>query len=205
MDSVKHFMKLDWLAFKPHQYYLLFSLFPMISVFTIKSVAPLFSAATAAMMAFAIFARFFASEEKSGMARLYGLLPISKKDVVMGRYMNCIIMGLGCIFVSALLLGLCTAFIPEIKFSDVVLYYSIFFGVFLICSAIQLPIMFKLGYIKGQLPAMILPLLAFYAFIFVKPLIKLQSDLAVILALAGLLCLVISMRISIAICANKEV
>ena len=65
-----------------------------------------FGSSMALIMSFMIFGHLFASEEKSGMARLYGSLPMNKKDVVIGRYMNCAGMGLGCILVGALLMGL---------------------------------------------------------------------------------------------------
>lgn len=209
MGNARHFIKLDLLAFKPYRIYLLFSFFPMISVFIIKSMAALTGESLALMISFMIITHLFASEEKNGMARLYGSLPMNKKDVVIGRYINCILMGLGCILVSALLMGLCCSFIPEIKFSNVVFYYSVILGIFLICLVIQLPLMFELGYTKGQLPAMILPVLVLYALMFtggnfLKPLSSFQNYLGIILTFAGLLSLAVSLCISIVIYRNKQ-
>jgi len=209
MGNARHFIKLDLLAFKPYRIYLLFSFFPMISIFIIKSMAALTGASLALMISFMIITHLFASEEKNGMVRLYGSLPMNKKDVVIGRYINCTIMGLGCILVSALLMGLCAAAFVEIKLAEVVFYFSLIAGIFLFCLAVQLPILIKRGYIKGQIPALISSVLAMYSLLLFgrelfKTLVHFQFYLVAVLALAGLVSLAVSLCISIVIYRNKQ-
>lgn len=106
----------------------------------------------------------FAVGDKNGIDTLYCTLPISKKDVVIGRYVFSLLLNLivGAIafIASALLMTTRGGFNGQETFMVVLLCVALFTTV----QAIQLPIYFKLGYAKAKLLAY-LPFIAFPAII----------------------------------------
>ena len=109
----------------------------------------------------------FSISEKNGMERMYGVLPISKKHLVMGRYIYTCSIGLLVsllppIIYSILLrvLGV-TVSLPEICMSAV-----FGFAIFSFYTVIQLPGFYKHGTLKGR-GFMYIPIIAYMALMYV--------------------------------------
>lgn len=93
----------------------------------------------------------FSITEKNSMERLYGILPIRKSDMVIGRYLFIIIMGLIALIFSLIVHPIILTILGEdISQSDLI--YATFTGIFLFAlyTVFQLPGYYKLGSIKGR-------------------------------------------------------
>ncbi len=146
MNSALRFAKMDILSFKPYRKYLL--LLPL--------AAAVISDTRIGATPFIVFLLLtslapylFASEDNNSMHRLYALLPISKKDVVFGRYICCVTGALLYIILMTLIQCACTIF-TGLTISHIVYSMIICAGLFLLFTAIQFPIFFKIGFIKGK-------------------------------------------------------
>ena len=93
----------------------------------------------------------FSITEKNAMERLYGILPIRKSDMVIGRYIFIIIMGLSALIFSLAAQPVILTILGEnISISDFI--SAAFTGIFLFAlyTVFQLPGYYKLGSIKGR-------------------------------------------------------
>ena len=93
----------------------------------------------------------FSVSEKNGMERLYGILPISKKHLVLGRYLFTCLWGLTVLLFSVIVQPIILNFIGEkIETSDII--YAVVFSVimFTAVTAFQFPGFYKHGSIKGR-------------------------------------------------------
>lgn len=109
----------------------------------------------------------FSISEKNGMEKMYGILPISKKHLVMGRYLYTSSIGLLVsllppILYSVLLRALgVTVSLPETCISAV-----FGFAVFSFYTLIQLPGFYKYGALKGK-GFMYIPMIVYFAAVYV--------------------------------------
>ena len=93
----------------------------------------------------------FSVTEKNSMERLYGILPVRKSDMVIGRYLFIIIMGL-----TALIFSLAAQPVILIILGETVSIFDFISaaitGIFLFAlyTVFQLPGYYKLGSIKGR-------------------------------------------------------
>ena len=93
----------------------------------------------------------FSITEKNAMERLYGILPIRKSDMVIGRYIFIIIMGLTALIFSLIAHPVILTILGEsISKSDLIIAAAT--GIFLFAhyTVFQLPGYYKLGSIKGR-------------------------------------------------------
>lgn len=118
----------------------------------------------------------FAVGEKNSLDTLYGTLSLSRKNVVVGRYVFVILlevifgaMMLLCSWVMSFLLG--AEFIP----SGEIFSLSLLSGVSSLVIAVQYPIYFKLGYNKAKPIALIPLFLVFLAILQLPSLAKLLN------------------------------
>jgi hypothetical protein len=137
---------MDMLCFKPYRKYLLLLPLAVVVILETRIMATPF---IVFLMLTTLAPYLFASEDKNSMHRLFALLPISKKDVVVGRYICCIIGATIYIILMTLIQCACSIFtgllIPYILYSMITCT-----GLFLLFTAIQFPIFFKVGFIKGK-------------------------------------------------------
>ena len=96
----------------------------------------------------------FSISEKGGVEKLFGMLPISKKDMVFGRYLYTIAAGLTTLILMLIIQTLILSFSSSVTAEDII--ESAFTGILLfsIFTAIQLPGYYKFGSIKGRFFAM---------------------------------------------------
>lgn len=135
---------------------------------------------------------------------------MNKKEVVIGRYFGGIIVGLICILATALLMTVDSTASSAFPLQDVINGFSLSTGVFFIMMSFQFPVLFQLGFIKAQTITMLLPgiVLLSVNLIWSKAYFQEMSHLSSIVSLAflplGLVCLIISLCISIVIYRNKQ-
>ena len=151
MGNVFQAAKLDGSLVRPYGKTLCFVLlFPLVfaainrSLLTGVSFAMCFMAMTASYP--------FSIGEQNGMERLYGMLPVRRRELVFGRYLFTLIQGALALAVSLLLQPLALFALGEAVGPGEVLF-SAAAGVFLyaLYTAFQLPGYYKYGSIKGRL------------------------------------------------------
>ena len=93
----------------------------------------------------------FSITEKNSMERLYGILPIRKSDMVIGRYIFIIIMGLTALIFSLIAHPVILTILGEsISVFDYISAAVIGIFLFALYTVFQLPGYYKLGSIKGR-------------------------------------------------------
>ena len=93
----------------------------------------------------------FSITEKNSMERLYGILPIRKSDMVIGRYIFIIIMGLIALIFSLVAHPVILTILGEtISIFDYISAAVIGIFLFALYTVFQLPGYYKLGSIKGR-------------------------------------------------------
>ena len=93
----------------------------------------------------------FSITEKNSMERLYGILPIRKSDMVIGRYIFIIIMGLTALIFSLVSHPVILTILGEsISIFDYISAAVIGIFLFALYTVFQLPGYYKLGSIKGR-------------------------------------------------------
>lgn len=94
----------------------------------------------------------FSVTEKNSMERLYGILPIRKSDMVIGRYILIIIMGLTALIFSLVAHPVILTILGEsISIFDYISAAVIGIFLFALYTVFQLPGYYKLGSIKGKI------------------------------------------------------
>ncbi len=161
MNKTIHFTKLDYLTIKP--YLTLKNLIIILAIMLLLGygTGP-FMPIGMLMMYSNIYSSYpFAVGDKNGIDTLYATLPITKKNIVTGRYIFTlslnVIAGFAAFaiaFIMANLLG------KEFAMSESLGTLVGCFWIFSVLEFIQLPIYFKLGYSKAKFLAY-LPLIAF--------------------------------------------
>lgn len=210
MNSVFSFVKMDWITFKPYRKYFLMLAVSIAYIFADNSHAYAYSIILCVVIAGMLPLYLFAGEDKNGMVRLYAALPINKKEVVIGRYFGGIIVGLICILATALLMAVDSTASSAFPIQDVINGFSLSTGIFFIMMSFQFPFLFWLGFIKAQALAMAIPAFSLIAvnLIWSKALTRAVSHLSNTTGLAflaaGVVCLIISLCISIIIYRNKQ-
>ncbi|MDE7019118.1 MAG: ABC-2 transporter permease [Lachnospiraceae bacterium] len=93
----------------------------------------------------------FSVTEKNSMERLYGILPIRKSDMVIGRYIFIIIMGLAALLFSLVAHPILLTILGEtISKFDFISAAATGIFLFALYTVFQLPGYYKLGSIKGR-------------------------------------------------------
>jgi len=159
MPKLKSFLKLDIMTVKPSLTWREL-LFPVVGMLLMSVVMG--SASNALMfgrvMGTMIVMATFIAADKCNLDSLYSILAIDRKTVVLGRYMFGILFNFLYIALSLVLLLVtsCTAEAFSVTVHLGGVYWMAFstFIMFVIVQAIELPIMFKYGYGKARIVAM---------------------------------------------------
>jgi hypothetical protein len=150
MNNIIKMVNLDMSLLKPYKkYYLMFLLIPIIITLSTKDIN---SSIIFFMCMIAMTSNYtFSVAEKNDLNRLYGLIPVSKIDIVAGRYIFSALTGavtaVAAVIINILILVLSKT---PIIYLDVVASVSIGLLMYFFFTAIQLPGYFKFGAIKGR-------------------------------------------------------
>ena len=157
------FVKLDLLALKPDLKRGSFVLY-----FILMGTGYFAMGAPGLIMGFYMMAGFFttfvfSAGKSGGLDALYNSLGISRKDVVIGRY----------IFTMAVYIAVALAYVGSVMLlaavlqddvnliGTVVLAFTMFFVMRPVMDALSMPLIFKLGFKRARLLGMLLPMLPF--------------------------------------------
>ncbi|MBD5535672.1 MAG: ABC-2 transporter permease [Lachnospiraceae bacterium] len=159
----------------------------------------------------------FSVSEKSGMDRLYGILPISKKNLVLGRYLYTCSMGLLAFLFSIIIHPIVLKALGEtVQPVDICLAAILGILMFTLYTVFQLPGYYKFGSINGRI-FMYIPVVGFLAILlFVSKLDVTSNPIfaaltgnpiisVIILVLVCIIAYLLSIILSIKIVQRKEV
>lgn len=216
MNDILKAAKFDLYLIKPY-FKSLWATFvlPIVIALIYKSV--MFGISLAVCMNAMFIGYPFSISEKNGMEKLYGILPISKKHLVLGRYLftcsMCLLVLLFSCIVHPIILSVIgvTVELPEI-------FLAVLLGIFIfsIYTVFQLPGFYKFGSLKGK-AFMYIPILGYAAVMLifakfntaVESLLSLVINYPLIAVAAVLLVFILAYWISIAASIralqNKEV
>ncbi len=150
----------------------------------------------------------FMIQEKNNLNCLYGSVSLSLKDIVLGRYIFMILSHILSFILAIIMYFLLIVFQHKIfDLSVAFLGFSISFLVFSAMAGMQMPLFFRMGYIKARgwfilifAMAMVLALVPFFVptlFEIVKPLLSNQSLLSVLGILVGCIIQYVSYCLSV--------
>lgn len=150
MSNIWKSAKLDFSLVKPYVKTICFTMIlPVVFAATNRS---LLTGISFAMCFIAMTTGYtFSITEKNSMERLYGILPIRKSDMVIGRYIFIIIMGLIALIFSLVAHPVILTILGEsISIFDYISAAVIGIFLFALYTVFQLPGYYKLGSIKGR-------------------------------------------------------
>jgi len=117
-----------------------------------------------AMVVSAAFSGFvFLVSERNNLGTLYGMLPLRKPELILGRYLYTLLFGLGNVVISSLLAGVISLVTGKaLVFLDLSAYLCAAFLYFCLFTGIVFPVYFRFGFSKNYLLANV-PLYILYA------------------------------------------
>lgn len=157
----------------------------------------------------------FSVTEKNHMERLFGILPVRKSELVIGRYTFVLMMGLSSLVISLILQPLFLGVLGEkIGVFDIAGAAVVGLFLFTLYTVFQIPGYYKYGSIKGRV-FMYIPVVGFLATLFLLPkmpesnsVVNTIGNSPVLLAALAIVLVIamyaISIWFSIRIVKNKE-
>lgn len=215
MSNIWKSVKLDFSLVEPYTKTILFAL-ALPSVFAAINRS-LLTGISFAMCFMAMTTGYtFSVTERNSMGRLYGILPVRKSEIVIGRYIFIIIMGLIALLFSLIAHPILLVVLGEtIRLSDIGNAAAIGIFLFALYTVFLLPGYYKLGSIKGRM-FLYIPAACFLAtlsFITMSPAknstlfftVIRSPAISVILAIAAAAAMyILSILVSVKIVQNKE-
>lgn len=160
----------------------------------------------------------FTISEQNGMDRLYAILPISRKHMVIGRYLYTCTLGLTPLLITLIVQPIVFRLVRGMVVTVEEIITAALTGIimFTVYTALLLPSYYKFGSIKGRL-FMLVPLAGYIAVVFLSSDIDFKSvpaisavleNSAVFIAVTLLMCVIaytLSIAVSVHIIKNKDV
>lgn len=215
MSNILKAARLDFAMIRPHLKNILFTMAIPVAFSALNR--SLLSGISFAMCFIAMTAGYtFSVSEKNGMERLYGILPVSKKHMVLGRYLYTCLVGLLALIFSIIVHPIVLSALGETVLpTDITLAATFGIIMFTLYTVFQLPGYYKYGSINGRI-FMYIPVAGFLAILLFVSKIDFTSNsilssiinnpLALVIA-ALLICIIaflLSIIVSIRILQNKE-
>lgn len=148
-DSIK-FTKLDVFTMKSY-FNMNLVLLPVIMLFSYMGSSTLTLYITCSWFVALMISNVFAIEEKNNLSRLYGTLSIKLRDIVLGRYIFILLNFVLTVFIITILSIVVLFFKSKsIDIQEIILGISTSFLVFSAIVGVQIPIFFKMGYLKAR-------------------------------------------------------
>ena len=207
--------RLDFCLIRPYMKNLFFTMaFPVVFAAINRS---LINGVSFAMSFISMTAGYtFSISEKNGMEKLYGILPVSKKHMVMGRYLYTCTMGLLTLIISLvvhpIVLHALGAAVSSVDIIAAAITGIVLFSIF---TVFLLPGYYKYGAIKGRIfmfvPAAgyltVLMFVAVFGFTGNSVISAIDSSPLIFVGIVLLICIMaflLSVIVSIRILRNKE-
>nr|UWI49835.1 ABC-2 transporter permease [Clostridioides difficile] len=148
-DSIK-FTKLDIFTMKSY-FNMNLVLLAVIMLFSYMGSSTLTLYITCSWFVALMISNIFAIEEKNNLSRLYATLSIKLKDIVLGRYIFILLNFVSTVFLITILSIIVLFFKSKsIDIQEIILGISTSFLVFSAIVGVQIPIFFKMGYLKAR-------------------------------------------------------
>jgi len=161
-NTVINFARLDYLTTAPYLTWRIILIFTAAIAFIAAGTSNTTIIISMCMMCSVVFACY---PFTIGLDTLYFTLPLTKKNVILGRYVFTISLNLAMLLVAYILsFTMMTIFSKDFDLLVNLLTGLACFGLFTFIEAIQIPIYFKMGYTKAKFLTYI-PLIAFPALI----------------------------------------
>ncbi|MCL2142182.1 MAG: ABC-2 transporter permease [Methanimicrococcus sp.] len=167
MNKALSFVRLDFLTVKSYLKNSLI-LFAVVALIVILSTGVSTIVVSVVMVFAALLAAYpFAIGEKNNIDALYPTLSINRRTVVLGRYLFALIVDIcsglfACLFAFAALTVMQKDFNAWESLAAILIIFLVYSGL----QAVQLPIFFKLGYMKAKILAY-LPFFGLFLLVFV--------------------------------------
>ena len=157
----------------------------------------------------------FSITEKNSMERLYGILPVKKSEMVIGRYLFVLALGALALVVSLITQPIVLRVIGEtVEKTDIISAAIGGLFLFALYTVFQIPGYYKFGSIKGRV-FMYIPVAGFLATLFLLPKIPMENSIITTISNSPVLLIVlvivlvvvmyaVSILFSIRIMKNKE-
>lgn len=151
MSNTIKMARLDFITMKSNYLSYLSGVFVVLLFLFMGSTFVLVSVNCAWVVAL-ISTMIFMAQEKNDLNRLYGTFSITIRDIVLGRFLYVVSIYLALFLITTFLYAI-YSFIQSVPFDlvDFTLGLGISFLVFSIIVGIQMPLFFKLGYMKGRM------------------------------------------------------
>lgn len=144
------FTKLDLMSWFPRRQTLL----PLAFIVVVGIVLPVpgMAIAASAFVTSLMLSGPFLGDERDHLDTLYGILPISRRVVVVGRTLSILIYGVVAMFVATVT----TLSVAAVRGTSVApeflgIGYAAAFAIIGISVGVQLPVLFRIGYSRGRL------------------------------------------------------
>lgn len=213
MNNVLKAAKMDFSLVRPYWWNIAFVvLFPV--VFSVMNTSLIYGISFTMCFIGLTASYTFSISEKNGMERLYGILPIPKKDMVLGRYLYTCAMGLLALLVSLVIhsIVLYKWASIEVTAEDIIAATLTGIVMFTFYTAFMLPGYYKFGAIRGRF-VMLIPVAVYLAILWLTSNINIKFDpifdnpviFSAAVVFGCVTALVISVLVSVRILKNKEV
>lgn len=191
MSNIGKFIKLDFSLVKPYVKTICFTM--LLSIVFSAINRSLTTGISFAMCFSAMITGYtFSITEKNSMERLYGILPVPKSEIVIGRYFFVIITGLISLLFSLVTHPIVLTILGEtIQPLDVVNAAAIGIFLFALYTVFQLPGYYKLGSIKGRI-FMYIPVAGFLLTLYVIDKIPIKKSILIFTVINSPVLLIIS-------------
>lgn len=150
MTGIMRMLKLDFFTIKS-QIISYLSLVVIILMFECIGSPFFVLCITGAWFVVLISSNIFAIQEKNNMDFLYGSVSIRLNDIIRGRYLF-MFLNFFMAFLAIAILSFCFSIYQKdvMDLFDIILGFALSFSVFSIIAGIQVPLFFKMGYMKAR-------------------------------------------------------
>lgn len=219
MSKTLSFLRLDLITIRPYLTFKNLLLLLAVGAFVIYGTQSSSVIIGIVMVYGVIYASYpFAVGEQNGIDTLYCTLPVSRRHVVVGRYLYAMVISL-CFGVASIVLSFLMSKILGFSFAllESLITAAATLAIFAVVLSLQLPLYFKLGYNKAKMVSYV-PLMAFPMIVILVSKIGAGQAmsgvlawasahgvlLAAILAAFALACLAVSCSISIRVYSKRD-
>ncbi|MCL2135623.1 MAG: ABC-2 transporter permease [Candidatus Bathyarchaeota archaeon] len=157
MTNLKNFIQLDFMTVKPYFTVKTLLIISMVILFQTIMTGSVFSGIGVGALLGTLFMGYpFVFAEKNNLDTLYATLSVKRKAVVAGRYLFALLLNGGTILFAFVLASVGLYFAGAVGFSYNIIGVSqiepwiMLAALFIGIQAIQLPIYFKVGYVKAK-------------------------------------------------------
>lgn len=217
MNNILKAARLDFSLVRPYTWNMVFPmLFPVI--FSLMNTSLVYGVSFTMCFIGMTASYTFEVSEKNGMERLYAILPIPRKHMVIGRYLYTCTLGLTALLVTLIVHPIVFRLVldTDVTVEDIITAALTGIIIFTVYTALLLPSYYKFGTVKGRL-FMFVPLAGYIAVVLLSSDIELESVPVISSILANptlftaavlLICLIVfavSIAVSVRILHNKDV